>query len=414
MRFATYIARRYLRSRRRSRFLSRVSVIAVLGIVIGVMVLDLVLAIMNGFHAELRRTFVNNMPMVSVITSAPAGFQRMGAVLDSIGVDPEVVGMAPFIRQEVIVSAERRFGPPRHKGAVAWGIDPVLVTTVLPMAHQLKPGPEVLMRLDDPGLPRVILGIELAQSLYAATGDTLIMTAPKGEFKLEQFEAESRRCIVVGFLDTGMYEFDSRFAYLHLDAARDFFGYSAQGATLVGVKVSDMMRARKVAERIERRLGFDYYATDWIALNHNLFQWIRIEKVVMFLLLALVVLVAAFNILGILTMMVGERRREIGIMLSMGAGRGQIQGIFVLNGLWLGLIGTGLGSLLGWLGTIYLDSYGIKLPGDVYFVDHVPVIAQWSDFLTVAAAALLITLAATLGPSREAAQLKPMDIIRYT
>jgi len=134
----------------------------------------------------------------------------------------------------------------------------------------------------------------------------------------------------------------------------------------------------------------------------------------MFLLLALVVLVAAFNILGILTMMVGERRREIGIMLSMGAGRGQIQGIFVLNGLWLGLIGTGLGSLLGWLGTIYLDSYGIKLPGDVYFVDHVPVIAQWSDFLTVAAAALLITLAATLGPSREAAQLKPMDIIRYT
>jgi lipoprotein-releasing system permease protein len=244
----------------------------------------------------------------------------------------------------------------------------------------------------------------------------VIVTAPRGELDLSgELDAESRRFVVSGFLDTGMYEFDSRFAYLPLGPAREFFGYPPGGAGGIGVKLTDMMTAPAAARAIEQQLGPDrYWATDWIALNRNLFQWIQIEKVVMFLLLALIVLVAAFNIIGILTMMVGERRREIGILLSMGAGRAQIQGIFVINGLWLGLLGTGIGSLLGWLGTLYLDRVGFQLPGDVYFLDRVPVVAQWTDFLAVAAAALLITLGATLMPSSEAARLKPIEIIRYT
>ncbi len=417
MRFSLYIARRYLRSRRRSRFLSRVSLIAVVGIILGVMVLDLTLAIMNGFHAELRRTFVDSMPMVTVVTSDPEGLNDLGAVMDTIGTVPGVVAAAPFIRQEVIASSRSGAGVTRHRGVVVWGIEPALQDAVTPLRPRLMPEADlVLARLAARGLPPgIVLGVDLAAGLYVGLGDTVVVTAPRGDLDLDDLEAESRRFVVSGFLDTGMYEFDSRFAYVDLAAAREFFGYPPGGAGGIGVRLADMMAAPAAADAIVAALGSDrYWASDWIDLNRNLFQWIRIEKVVMFLLLALIVLVAAFNIIGILTMMVGERRREIGILLSMGAGPGQVQGIFLINGLWLGLLGTAIGSLLGWLGTVYLDRVGLRLPSDVYFLDHVPVVAQWGDFLAVGAAALLITLAATLMPSREAARLKPMEIIRYT
>jgi lipoprotein-releasing system permease protein len=417
MTFSWYIARRYLRSRRHTRYLSRVGVTAIIGISIGVMVLDLTLAIMNGFDAEMRRTFIENMPMITVATSRPEGFRDLGAAVDTIGTTPGVIGVAPFIRQEVVVSARGRTGVSRHRAVVVWGIDPILQDSVTPLSAHLFPGRMALERLQegDAEAGRLILGIELSVSLFAGIGDTVIVTAPRGDLDLDHLEAESRRFVVAGLLDSGMYEFDARFAYVSLPEARDFFQYGPQGATGIGVKLADMMTAPAVARSIEHRLGSgEYHAGDWIAQNRNLFQWIKIEKIVMFLLLGLIVLVAAVNIIGILTMMVGERSREIGILLSMGARRWQIQGIFIWDGLFIGLVGAVFGSVLGYLGTVYLDRFGFKLPGDVYFVDHIPVLAQGNDFLLVALATLAITFLATLLPSREAATLKPMDIIRYT
>lgn len=416
MSFSFYIARRYLRSRRHSRFLNRASAIAVIGIVLGVAVLDLTLAIMNGFHQELRRTFVDNMPMITVVTSEPAGFTSLGATLDSIAAVPGVVAAAPFIRQEVVATRRGALGQAVHKGAVVWGFVPALQDQVTPLSRHLLPRDMALSGLARPGeVPGVVLGAELATSLYAGLGDTVLLTAPAGELDLAELRAESRRFVLVGFLDSGMYEFDSRFAIIDLDIAREFFHYSPQGAGGIGVKVADMMAAPRLARLIEERLGrLHYHATDWIALNQNLFNWIQIEKIVMFLLLGLIVLVAAFNIIGILTMMVGERSREIGILLAMGARPGQIQGIFMLEGLFLGGAGTLIGSALGYAGFLYLDRVGVRLPGDVYFVDRVPVSAQGGDFLAVAAVALAITLLATFWPSREASRLRPMEIIRYT
>ncbi|MFH1845784.1 MAG: ABC transporter permease [bacterium] len=418
MRFAFYIARRYLRSRRHSRFLSRVGVTAALGIMLGVMVLDLTLAIMNGFHAEMRRSFVDNMPMITVVTSNPHGFENIGEDIDTIGSVPEVIGVAPFIRQEVIITSTALTGRQLHQAVVTWGIEPLLQETVTPVSAHIWPEGDVLRLLSDTvGTPYIVLGTDLAASLYTGLGDTVIVTAPSGDLSLdlEKMEAESRRFVVVGMFDSGMYEFNSRFSYIGLETARDFFGYGREGATGIGVKIDDMMAAPRVGDELERRLGSHrYFANDWIAINRNLFQWIQIEKVVMFLLLALIVLVAAVNIIGILTMMVGERRREIGIMLSMGARQGQIQGIFMLDGLYLGVVGAVVGSLLGYLGTVCLDRFGLRLPSDVYFIDHVPVLAQWNDFLIVAGVTILITLGATLVPSWEAARLKPMQIIRNT
>jgi lipoprotein-releasing system permease protein len=416
MRFALHIAGRYLHGRRRSRLVNRVTVTAVAGIAIGVMVLDLTLAIMNGLHEELRSTFVDNMPMVTVVTSRPEGFGDLGATLDTIGAVPGVTGVAPFIRQEVVATANRRGLPAQHRAVVAWGIEPDLQESVTPLSALMLPQEASMTALrGGGGVPGVVLGIQLAESMYAGLGDTIVITAPRGEINFEKMDAESRRFVVRGFLETGLYDFDARFLYMPLGAAREFFGYGPDGASAVGVRTADMMTAPEVADRIETALGpWDHHCNDWIELNSNLFQWVRIEKIMMFLLLGLVILVAAFNIVGILTMMVGERRREIGILLAMGARRRQIMGIFLINGLYVGVLGTAVGTLLGWLGYLYLDRVGIALPGDVYFVDRVPVIAQTGDILLVAGVALGITLLATLLPSFEASRLRPMEIIRYT
>lgn len=414
MEFPAYIARRYLRSRRHSRFLSRGGATAVVGIAIGVAVLNVTLAIMNGFHAEMRRTFVENMPMVSVITTSPDGFADLPGTLAAVRADAEVTGATPLVRQETILSADVGLGRQRHRGVVAWGVDPGGIDSVQPLREYLLPGPEVLDALAEPGVPRLIVGADLANGLYAARGDTVILTAPSGELDPARLEAESRRFVVAGFFETGMYEFDSRFVYMDLAPARDFFGYGPQGASLVAVRVADLMRADRVADRLDGALGHEFYATDWMALNRNLFQWIKLEKIIMALLLGMIILIAGFNIVGILTMMVGERRREIGILLAMGASRSRIMGIFLLSGTWLGLIGAGFGSVVGLAGIWALESFGISLPGDVYFVETVPVLLQWTDFVLVGFVSVLMALVAGLWPSWEASNLRPMDIIRYT
>jgi lipoprotein-releasing system permease protein len=414
MDFEAYIARRYLRSRRHSRFLSRASVLSIIGIAIGVAVLNVTLAVMNGFHSEMRRTFVENMPMVSVITSRPEGFGPLGAAMDRVGAVPDVTGVAPFIRQEVLVSAARRVGPPRPQAGVVWGVEPDLVDSVQPLSRYLKPDPAILAALAGGEVPRVIIGTGLAANLYAAIGDTIILTSVDEEVDLADIHPVSERFVVVGFFETGMYEFDSRFVYGARQAIGAFLGYPPEGASLLGVKVADLMRADRVADAIGAALGPDFYATDWMALNQNLFQWIKLEKIIMILLLGMIIVIAGFNIVGILTMMVGERRREIGILLAMGARRRQVMGIFLLNGLWLGGIGIALGCALGLGGIWFLKAHGVRLPGDVYFVDHVPVLLQWGDFALVAAVSLIISLGAGLWPSWEASKLEPVDIIRYT
>ncbi|MCP4293480.1 MAG: ABC transporter permease [bacterium] len=413
MRFAYYIARRYLRSRHHSGFLNRNAVLAIMGITIGVMVLHIVLAVMNGFEAEMRRTFVENMPMVTVHSSAPEGFENLGALMDEVSEDPDVLGVSPFIRKEVIVSGGARYGDLLNKGAVVWGIDPDLVDSVQPLSKYLNPDPIILGALKSRKVPRVILGSALANNLYSAVGDTVILTTAKGEFRADRMEAESRKFVVIGFFETGMYEFDSQFAYVDLQVAQEFFDYGPGGASLLGVKVVDLMKADVVSDRINDNLPQDYYTSNWMRLNQNLFKWIKTEKRVMFLLLGLIILIAGFNIMSILTMMVGERRREIGILMSMGTSRSQIMGIFLFNSLYLGVSGGIFGSILGMLSIAGLEKFGIPIPGDVYFLDTVPVLFMWTDFFAVVIMTLFVSLIGGLWPSFEASRFNPVEIIRY-
>ncbi|PIE64554.1 MAG: hypothetical protein CSA24_03030, partial [Deltaproteobacteria bacterium] len=348
-----------------------------------------------------------------VHSTAADGFTDLDGVLDTIGRQPDVLGAAPFIRKEAIVTGGYVFGDPRNKGAVFWGVDPDRVDTVQPLSKYLKPQPAILGALKGGEVPRIILGSSLATSLYAAIGDTIVLTTAKGEFKADRIEAESTKCVVVGFFETGMYEFDSQFGYMDLEHARRLFGYTDGGATLIGVKVRDLMQADLAAERIREQLPSDHYVSNWKILNKDLFQWIKLEKVVMFLLLALIILIAAFNIVGILTMMVQERRREIAILMSMGVNRKQVLGVFLITGTYLGGMGVTIGSVVGLAAIWALETFGLPIPGNVYFVDTVPVVFQWLDFVLVCGVTLIMSITAGLWPSFEAGSLKPMEILRY-
>ena len=228
---------------------------------------------------------------------------------------------------------------------MVWGVEPDLVDAVQPLSRYLRPDPAILAALSGGTVPRVILGTELAANVYAAIGDTVILTSvneetrpsghPTGQRALRRRRVSSRRACTSSTVDSST---------ARARRVGSFLGYPPDGASLLGVKVADLMRADRVADALGTRLGRDFYATDWMALNQNLFQWIKLEKIIMVVLLGMIILIAGFNIIGILTMMVGERRREIGILLAMGARRGQVMGIFLLNGLWLGAVGIVFGS----------------------------------------------------------------------
>jgi len=208
------------------------------------------------------------------------------------------------------------------------------------------------------------------------------------------------------------YEFDSRFVYIGISHARSLLGYPDDGATILGVRVEDPMQAEVISIQIEDSLGKSFYATDWMAMNGPLFQWIKLEKVIMVLLLGLIVLVAGFNVVGVLIMMVGEKRRDVGVLLALGASRGHIMGIFLMNGGILGFVGAVVGSLAGLVFISLLENFGISLPGDVYFVDSVPVLFRWADMSIVAVVNIALCLVAGAWPSWEASNFAPIEIVR--
>jgi lipoprotein-releasing system permease protein len=413
MGFIGYIASRFLRSRR-SRFLSLITVYAGLGITISVMVLNVTLAVMNGFRDQIQLKFVENMPMVTVMNSR--GLEDLDDLVRRIEDFPGVSAASPFIRSETVLTLERIPGKAVHRGAVMWGVVPERQERVTPFGVNISPPFEGFATDHLPGggteIPGVVLGVELAAGLRALVGDVVALHAPR-RIGPGEYGTETREFLVVGVLESGMYEFDVSFAYVDLHVAQELFDLPGS-ATGIGVRVRDMMRAPQIAEGLEQDLGYPpYYANDWISLNQQLFEWIQMEKALMFLLLCFLSLVASFTIVAILTVMVRDRQRDIGIFMSLGVSRQTLVGIFVQLGMVIGSVGTALGSGLGLILILVVDRVGIPLPGDVLFVNTLPVHAKLTDFLLVGGVSLLLTFLATLLPSRLAARLTPVEVLRY-
>ena len=273
--------------------------------------------------------------------------------------------------------------------------------------HSLNTG----LTRDNIQYPGIVLGAELSKHLSVAIGDTINVVSPTGKIGPMGMIPKFRKFAVVGIFDSGMYEYDSKLAYLSIPEAQDFFG-TADVASAIAVRIDNIFAAKETARRIELSLGTSFWARDWMEMNRNLFSALQLEKIVMFIILILIVLVASFNIIGTLTMIVIEKSREIAILKAMGATRQGIMSIFIVQGIIIGVIGTVIGVPLGY-GISLLIQHFYTLPADVYYISHIPAKTRISDLLLVASSAIGISLLSTLYPSWQAAKLDPVEALRY-
>lgn len=417
MHYSLSLALRYLRTKRRSGFVSRVTVIAVGGTFVGVATLIIVLSLMNGFESELRSRIIGFNTHVLVFSRTRASWEGIDSAAVHIEGLPEVAGTAPFVRAEALVYYEMVPGvKAKTKGVIVKGIHLQRERNVSTVVDSIAPPIETFQTSGFYGngdLPGIVLGEDLALDLRITLGESLTLVTAPSEMQGGKIRPRMNDFRVIGFFRTGVYEFDSRFAYIDIEQAEASFDFEAATRGL-GIKVHDIYKAARVDEQIQDLLAFNLYGTNnWIRMNRNLFSYIKVEKILMFLLLTLIILIAAFNLIGMLTMVIMEKRSEIGILRSMGASSGSVMSIFMVQGTLIGAFGTALGVMAGLVVCALLREIEIDLPPDVYFINTLPVLVRGIDVLLVSGASMLISFVATIYPSWEACKMPPLDAIRY-
>ena len=401
--FELFIGLRYLRSKGRRGFLSLLTLIAMAGMALGVMALIVVLAVMSGFEEELRGKILGTTAHILVMDVAGRGIEDADRIVPLIRAHREVRTASPFVLQQVMLAHE-----PAATGVVLRGIDPE--TGRAELERRVKQGS--LDGLAGPE-PSIALGRELARSLGVFVGDTLTAISPQGTLTAVGTIPKMRQFRVVAIFEIGLYEYDSALAYTSLETARQFADLGGR-VSGIEIRVKDVYEARRVAGDLAKTLGFPYWTRDWTDMNRNLFSAIRLEKLVMFVILTLIICVAAFAIISHLILMVAEKRREIGVLRALGASTRSIMLVFMAEGVLIGVVGTLVGVILGVaIGVIQETYHVVKIPGDVYQLSELPMRMHTSDLVAIALSALVLSFLATLYPSRQAARLDPVEVLRY-
>ncbi|GAC1477164.1 MAG: lipoprotein-releasing ABC transporter permease subunit [Gemmatimonadaceae bacterium] len=408
------IAWRYLRSRRGSKLLSLISVIAIGGVMVGVSALIIIIGVMNGLQTDLREKILVGSPDVRVLTyGEDLKITPWRALVDKVRRQPGVVAAGPFVLTQGLISAGHAYA----EGVYAVGIPPQGPET--PNVTRIRShaiAGDFRFASADGKHTGVVLGKLLAARLNAYPGDKVTLVSPtslKTSTTLGGVVPRFFTYEVTGMFETGMYEYDNAYVYMALDVAQEFAGLDS-AVTGIEVRTTDRWSAARIGDRIAEALGFPYRTMDWEQQNKSLFQALKLEKLAMSVILLLIVIVAAFNIVSTLTMVVGDKTREIGILRAMGMRASSIRRIFFAQGLFIGLVGTGLGLVLGLAGAVALDRYRlIALDPQVYFIDHLPVVTQPLDVALIILASLAIAAVATLYPAWQAAKLFPVEAIRH-
>ena len=410
MSFEYFIGGRYLRAKQKETFISLITLLSIAGVTVGVMALIVVIAVMAGFESDLKHRILGVESHIVVMRHGGSfsGYQNLTKHIEQMD---GVKAATPFIYTQVMLRSSTGVS-----GAVLRGIDPKSAGNVIKILK--KSALQRLEQIDDQKsskalTPGIILGKELAGNLGVVEGDTVYIISTRGMMSPIGYLPSMKRFEVAGLFESGMYEYDGSLAYTDLKDAQKML-HMKDEVTGIEVRVNDIYDAGNIAKKIVSRFGFPYWARDWMQMNHNLFSALKLEKTVMFIILALIILVAAFNIASTLIMMVMGKTKDIAILKAMGAMNSSIRKIFIYKGMIIGGVGTTLGVCLGFTLCKLLEKYKfIHLPGDVYYISTLPVQLQAMDVITIAASAMIICFFATLYPAIQASKLNPIEAIRY-
>ncbi|MBE0436117.1 MAG: lipoprotein-releasing ABC transporter permease subunit [Methylomicrobium sp.] len=407
-----YIGLRYTRAKRRTQFISFITLTSILGIALGVTALITVLSVMNGFEAELRERILGMTSHATVtgLDGQLEDWQKLNGLIDNY---PSIEGTAPFINGQVMINADRRVS-----GTMLRGILPNVEHQVSEVAEKMKAGSlEQLI----PGEFNIVLGAELAAYLGAMVGDKITVITPQITSTPAGILPRMRRFTVSGVFEVGMYEYDRNMAIIHLDDASRLFrmGEAVSGLRL---KLDDLFRAPQISRSIAQALYEDYRVSDWTQAHSNFFRAIQTEKRVMFIILLLIVAVAAFNIVSTLVMVVTDKRGDIAILKTQGLSSPSVMGIFIVLGGIIGVVGTFLGTAGGIALALNVETivpaieqfFGVQfMAADVYYISELPSKLEWEDVYTIAGMAFSLSLLATLYPAWQASKINPAEVLRY-
>jgi lipoprotein-releasing system permease protein len=417
MKFELFVALRYLRARRKQTMVSVISAISILGITAGVMALVIALALSTGFKEDIQNKILGATSAVNLLRMDGTCILDYQELLKRLGAVPNVTGRAPAIFNPVYVSSSAR-----GQGAVLKGIDPNREGQVSDFFSRIIAGnPHVLDKREvqaagdsPPFLENILIGKQMARSLGVKVGDTLKVLYPSGRMTPMGMTASEKTMRVASIFESGLWDFDSNWAYINLDSARRLFGFPPASVSVIQFQIVDLENAEAIADDIRARAGPGFTTTTWIESNKPLFSALKLEKLVLFLTIGLIVFVASLNIVTTLIMMVLEKQGDIAILTAMGTTARTIQRVFMLQGLLIGLIGTILGNVLGITASWFLNTYKlIRLEAEVYSIPYVPFHVRIWDCVLVSATALLISYVATIYPARSAAKLDPVEVLRY-
>lgn len=406
MRLEPYIAMRFLRARQKNKFVSLVAIFAVGGIMIGVAALIVSLSAMNGFENEVRSRIIGTTSHINVHSLRADHIQDWVPLIQRLRERKDIVAAAPFIYTKMPVAHKGNFD-----GMILRGVLPEMQTSLGNPGSTVVDGIWLPDELDTSRIPPIVLGIYLADGLGAKPGDTVLIYGIQGQTGA-RITPKINRFLVEGIFETGMFDFDAILAYTHLEAAQKLLEMG-DAVTGIELRIQNFYEADKIADRLDDEMGFPYYALSWVEMNKNLFAWMTLEKWGLFLLLTLIIAVAAFNIASTLIMVVMEKTPQIGILRAMGATAKRIRRIFFLQGLFVGVLGTVLGYIVGFTLAFIQNKWEvISLPADVYSISSLPIEMHGSDFVVIGIIALAITVLSSIYPAWRASKETPIDAIR--
>jgi lipoprotein-releasing system permease protein len=414
MRFELYVAARYLKAKRRQAVVGVVTAISIAGVAAGVAALIIALAITNGMRRDLQDRLVDSSAHIQLMRTKNDGIRDWRPLVEKLSKLPHVVAAAPELDEQVMVARGARAGYALIEGVVPsdeLAVTKVLSNTSAKAVHALDPGPEPASPANAE-YPPVILGKELADSIGANVGDSITLVSPQGDLTPVGVVPKVQHFQLAGIYHTGFYQYDSAWGFVRLSDAQRLYD-EPDLISVISFRVDNLNNAPQIAREIEAAAGPGFMTTNWMEQNSELFRALKLEQIVTFIVITLIVIVAALNILIALTMMVMEKTRDIAVLMSYGVDPGQVRRIFLMQGLLISVVGTVIGLVLGYIGAWAGSHYHIQLSPDVYAIDTLPFAPRWLDGLLVSVVSISISMLATLYPSSTAARIRPAEALRY-